>query len=309
MLPYSNFKSMRQITATLAATGWMRRVWAHLRVLRPVNIVMIMVGVALGGVLSGSVGALQGAAGTRLLWAALSAALIAGAANSLNDVLDLEIDRINRPERPLPSGLVSVMTARLVWGLGTVAGVALAASLSLTHLALALGAVGLLVVYSVSLKRVLLLGNVVVAFVIGLALVYGGWAVGPPDPAFVGAGFAFLTTLAREMIKDIEDVAGDRAAGARTLPLVYGTQVAARATVGVLFVTLLLTPLPFFLLNYRGLFLLLILAAAALLLYVLWIFPGPEPEERARQASHLLKAVMVTGMAALAFGAILQVGD
>ncbi len=87
---------MREIAATLASSGWLRRVWAHLRVLRPVNIVMIMVGVALGGVLSGGDGALQGAAGTRLLWAALSAALIAGAANSLNDVLDLEIDRINR---------------------------------------------------------------------------------------------------------------------------------------------------------------------------------------------------------------------
>ncbi len=300
---------MKQLAATLTSSGWMRRVWMFLRVLRPVNVLMIMVGVALGGVLSGSVGALQGAAGERLLWAALSVALIAGAANSLNDVLDLEIDRINRPERPLPSGLVSVTTARLVWGLGTVAGVALAAFLSLTHLALALGAVGLLVVYNVSLKRALLLGNLIVAFVIGLAIVYGGWAAGPLGPALVGAGFAFRTTLAREMIKDIEDVAGDAAAGVRTLQLVYGTQVAARATVGVLFVTLLLTPLPFFLLNYRGLFLLLILAAAALLLYVLWIFPGPEPEERARQASHLLKAVMVAGMAALVFGAILQVGD
>jgi len=300
---------MREIAATLVSSGWVRRVWAHLRVLRPVNVVMIMVGVALGGVLSGGDGALQGVAGERLLWAALSVALIAGAANSLNDILDLEIDRINRPERPLPSGLVSVTTARLVWGLGTVAGVVLAAFLSLTHLALALGAVGLLVLYNIFLKRVLLLGNVVVAFVIGLAIVYGGWAVGPPDPAFVGAGFAFLTTLAREMIKDIEDVAGDATAGVRTLPLVYGTPVAARATVGVLFVTLLLTPLPFFLLNYRGFFLLLILAAAALLLYVLWIFPGPRPEASARQASRLLKAVMVAGMVALALGAIVQLGD
>ncbi len=300
---------MKQLAATLTSSGWMRRVWMFLRVLRPVNVLMIMVGVALGGVLSGSVGALQGAAGERLLWAAFSAALIGGAANSLNDVLDLEIDRINRPERPLPSGLVSVTTARLVWGLGTVAGVALAAFLSLTHLALALGAVGLLVVYNVSLKRALLLGNLVVAFVIGLAIVYGGWAVGPLGPALVGASFAFLTTLAREIVKDIEDAAGDAVAGARTLPLVYGIPVAVRATIGVLFVTLLLTPLPFFLLNYRGLFLLLILVAAALLLYVLWIFLGPRPEARARQASHLLKAVMVAGMAALAFGAIVQLGN
>ena len=300
---------MKQFTATFTASGWLRRGWAFLRVVRPVNVVMIMAGVALGGVLSGSVGALQGVAGERLLRAALSAALIGGAANSLNDVLDLDIDRINRPARPLPSGLVSVMTARLLWGVGTLFGVALGASVSTTHLALALGAVGLLVVYNVFLKRVLLVGNLVVAFVIGLAIVYGGWAVGPPAPALVGAGFAFLTMLAREIIKDVEDVEGDATAGARTLPLVYGTSVAVYTTVGVLFVTLLLTPLPFFLLHYRGLYLLLMLAAAALLLYVVWIFLGPRPEARARQASHLLKAAMAAGMAALAFGAIVQLGD
>ena len=300
---------MRQITTTLSSTGWMRRVWALLRVVRPINVMMIMVGVALGGVLSGNIGALQGVAGERLLEAALSAALIGGAANSLNDVLDLEIDRINRPHRPLPSGLVSVTTARLPWGLGTLAGVALGASISLTHLTMALGAVGLLVVYNVSLKRAVLVGNLVVAFVVGLAIVYGGWAVGSPGPALVGAGFAFLTTLAREIVKDIEDVDGDVAASARTLPLVFGVPVAVRVAVGVLFVTLLLTPLPFFLLSYRGFFLLLMLAAAALLLYVLWILLGPRPEACARQASHLLKAVMLAGMAALALGAIVQLGD
>jgi geranylgeranylglycerol-phosphate geranylgeranyltransferase len=300
---------MTQRTTTVTAVEWAHRAWGVVCLLRPVNVVMVMVGVGLGGVLSGSVGALEGETGVRLLTAALSAALIAGAANSLNDALDLEIDRVNRPARPLPSGLVSGATARLVWGVGTVAGVALGASLSSTHLALALGAAGLLVVYNVSLKRVLLLGNVVVAFVISLALVYGGWTAGSLRPALVGAGFAFLTTLAREIVKDIEDVAGDAAAGARTLPLVYGVPVAARVTVGVLFATLLLTPLPFFLLHYRGLFLLLILAAAALLLYALWICLGPQPEARARQTSRVLKAVMVAGMVALTVGALVQLGD
>ena len=298
-----------KLAVTWTSAAWMRRLWAFVRLLRPVNLVMIMIGVALGGVLSDGLGALQGGSGMVLLQAALSAALIAAAANSLNDALDLEIDRVNRPDRPLPSGLVSVGTAKLVWGLGTGAGLMLAVSLSLMHVALALAAVGLMVIYNVYLKRTTLLGNVVVALVIGLTLVYGGWAVGEPGPALLGAVFAFLTTLAREMVKDVEDVAGDAVVGARTLPVVYGAGVALRATVGVLFLTLLLTPLPFLLFDYRGLFLLLMLAADALLLHTLWIFLGPHPEERAHQASQLLKGVMVAGMTALAFGAIVQMGD
>ena len=298
-----------KLTLPWAPATWMLRVWALVRLLRPVNVVMIMVGVALGGVLSGGLGALQGSNRAVLLQAALSAALIAAAANSLNDALDLEIDRVNRPARPLPSGLVSVGTAKLAWGLGTGAGVVLAVSLSLMHVALALAAVGLMVIYNVYLKRTTLLGNIVVALVIGLALVYGGWAVGEPGPALVGAGFAFLTTLAREMVKDVEDVVGDAVVGARTLPVVYGAGVALRATVGVLFLTLLLTPLPFLLFDYRGLFLLLMLFADALLLHTLWLFLGPHPEQRAGKASQLLKVVMAAGMTALAFGAIVQMGD
>jgi len=239
----------------------------------------------------------------------LSAALIGGGASSLNDALDLEVDRLNRPERPLPAGLLSAGTARLLWGIGSGAGVMLAFSLSSMHVALALGALGLMVVYNVYLKRTMLVGNLVVALVTGLALVYGGWGLGRMAPVFVGAGFAFLTTLAHEIVKDLEDRAGDAAAGARTLPLVYHPRVAVCAVVGVLVVTLLLTPMPFLLLDYRGLFLLLLLVSDALLLQVLWILLGPGPEEHAGRVSRLLKAVMIAGMIALAFGAIVRLGE
>lgn len=287
---------------------WARRAWAAVRLLRPLNVAMILVGVALGGVLSGGVGAVQGVAAARLLRAALSAAMIGAAANALNDVFDLEIDRVNRPERPLPSGLVSVGAARGLAGVGTAGGLVLAATLSTTHLTLALGVVGMLLVYNAALKRVALAGNAVVALVIGTALLYGGWAVGPPGPALIGAAFAFLTTLAREIVKDIEDVAGDAAAGARTLPLVLGVGASTRAVLGLLVVTLLLTPLPFLVLDYTGLFLVLMLAADGLLLRALWLLLDPQPEQQARQASQVMKAVMAAGMAALALGAIVQVG-
>ena len=78
----------------------------------------------------------------------------------------------------------------------------------------------LLFVYSRFWKRALLVGNLVVAALIAAVLLYGGWAVGAPEAAGVGAFFAFLTTLAREIVKDVEDVPGDAAADARTLAVV-----------------------------------------------------------------------------------------
>jgi geranylgeranylglycerol-phosphate geranylgeranyltransferase len=177
------------------------------------------------------------------------------------------------------------------------------------HVALALGVLGLMVVYNVYLKHTLLVGNLVVALVTGLALVYGGWGMGRMAPVLVGAGFAFLTTLAREIVKDLDDRAGDAAVSARTLPLVYGPRAVVYAVIGVLVITLLLTPVPFLLLDYRGLFLLLLLVTDALLLHVLWVLLEPGPEAQARRVSRLLKAVMIAGMIALAFGAIVRLGE
>ena len=286
----------------------LRRFGAMVRLLRPLNVVMIVVGVVLGGVLAGGAEAMQGTAAARLLRAALAAALIGGAANALNDVFDLEIDRINRPRRPLPAGQLTPKTARLMAGVGTAVGVGVAATLSVLHLALALAAVGGLLLYNARLKRVPLVGNLLVASLVALALVYGGLAVGPLGPALVGAAFAFLTTLAREIIKDLDDAEGDAAVGARTLPLVAGVRTTTWIVFGVLGLTLLLTALPFLGLGYTGLFLLLMLPTDALLLYVGWLLLDDDPTRHARHAGHLMKAAMLAGMTALAAGALVTVG-
>lgn len=307
--PVLDSLQMRPVFSFVPEHLWVRRVWGFVRLGRPMNMVMAGLGVVLGGVLSAGVSVLDGDNAVRLTLAALSALLIGGAANCLNDVQDLEIDRINRPSRPLPAGLVTVRTARLLWVFGTVGGLTVASLVSLMHLAMALAVAGILVLYNGYLKRLLLVGNVVVALVIGLILVYGGWTVGTPGPAVVGAGFAFLTTLAREIVKDIDDVTGDAAVGVRTLPVAFGIRTAIHGTVGVLITTLLLTPLPYLILAYRGLFLLLMLVTDAFLLNVLWVLSGPEPEKRARLAGRLLKVAMVAGMIALALGALVQMGD
>lgn len=276
------------------------RMLAWLMLLRPLNVVMFAAGVGVGGVLTA--GGLEMASGAvaRLAVAACSAALIGGAANAINDVFDLDTDRVNRPGRPLPSGRATPREARVLWALATLAGLVLAATLSAEHVAIALASAMLLYGYSVLFKRMPVVGNVIVALVLALSLVYGGLAVGGPGPALVGAAFAFFATLAREIVKDLEDVRGDAAVHARTLPIVAGEQTAVYAAAAVTLLAVLLTPVPYLTMGYSGLYLLLVLATDALLLRAVALLLGVSGEVQAGRASRALKGAMMMGLAALA---------
>lgn len=288
------------LTRSLLAPALPTSLRGILRLLRPLNFVMFGLGVALGGVLVRGQAAFTGDYGDPLLLAMLSAALIGGGANAINDVFDLDIDRVNRPARPLPAGKVSVGVARGLWGVTSAVGVLLSFWLTAAHVVLAVVSVMLLYGYSAYFKRTVFAGNLLVALIVALALVYGGWAVGPPEPALVGAAFAFLTTLARELIKDAEDVQGDARAGAQTLPVRYGVPVTLRIATALIFLTLLLTPLPFLLLGYSPLFLLLVLGTDVLLLHVLRSLAAEADRTRLGRASTWLKWAMLAGILALA---------
>lgn len=276
----------------------LERVHGIVRLVRPLNMLLFWAGVVLGGLLTAGLDAFEGARGARLLLAALSASLIGGAANSLNDYFDLEIDRVNRPRRPLPAGVVSPREAWWVWAIGSGVGVCLSVALSAAHLGIAALSVLLCYLYSARLKGVPFAGNLVIAFVTPLALIiYGGWAVGPPAAALAGAAFAFATTLVREIVKDVEDAGGDALGGMRTFPLVAGPRAALRLAALLLVLTIAATPVPFLYLGYGDIYLLVVLFADVLLLYALWCLSGPE---KAGRASAALKAAMFVGILALA---------
>ncbi|MDP6700961.1 MAG: UbiA family prenyltransferase, partial [Candidatus Latescibacteria bacterium] len=156
------------------------------------------------------------------LIAALSAALINGAGNAFNDLIDIDIDRINRPDRPLPSGRISPFVAGVQTLALTLAGCLLGFWLSPWHGSIALGVALLLALYSIFLKNSLLWGNILVAFVGALAFPYGALAAGDLGRSWIPALFALLFHIGREIVKDIEDVAGDRLRGDHTLPLRWG---------------------------------------------------------------------------------------
>lgn len=157
---------------------------------------------------------------------AVVVALTTAGGNVINDVFDVEIDRINRPKRPIPAGEISLAGAK-AYTAALFAGGLLVATLTTTLcLAIALINSVILIAYAVRLKRTPLLGNVAVAYLTASVFLFGG--------AFAGveglvqnlslAAITFLATIAREVLKDAEDVDGDAAGGARTLPMIAGVR-------------------------------------------------------------------------------------
>lgn len=275
------------------------RVLALARLVRPLNLVIVALGVFVGGFLAEGSRAFDAPLIGSLVLAALSVVGIAAGANSLNDVADEEIDRINRPDRPLASGQISRNAAFGVWALGTFVGLIIAATLSLPHLLIAVLAGVLMTVYNYRLKRVPFSGNAVVSVLVAMSLVYGAMAVGTASAAFYAAGFAFLVTLAREIVKDVEDIRGDEVLGARTLPIVIGATRARMVAGAIIGATMLATPLPFLFSNYSGLYLLVVLAAAAFMVAAMHEIMSPQGSMA--RASRRLKFAMIAGLVALAF--------
>ena len=236
--------------------------------------------------------------------AALSAALINGAGNAFNDLIDIDIDRVNRPLRPLPAGRLSPNAARMQSLLLALAGCALAFGLSPWHGAIALTVAALLAVYSIFLTNSLLWGNVLVAFIGAIAFLYGALTAGGIGRSWIPALFAFLFHLGREIVKDIEDVAGDQIRGERTLPLAWGR---ARAGMLVALVYLLLvgvTWLPVLMGPYGALYALALLPVHALVGYVLWQLYCQRAVLADDRLGRLLKVGMLLGLVAIVVGEV-----
>lgn len=162
----------------------------------------------------------------------------------INDIVDYELDMVNKPEKVIVNKFISIKNAFTIYHLNNLAGFGIALYLAfyVRNIPLVLiypAAVGLLFLYSKSLKKRAFWGNLVVAFfcasVAGIVLFAErkGFMQLPFKEFhtvkiiftayFV---FAFLSTIYREIIKDIEDLKGDQSKGCQTLPIKYGISLA-----------------------------------------------------------------------------------
>ena len=264
---------------------------------RPLNGLITALSVGIG-VLTAD----QAPAWSAILLAALSAALINGAGNAFNDLMDIDVDRINRPLRPLPSGRLSPNAARIESLLLALAGCALAFWLSFWHGVIALIVVALLAIYSISLKHSLLWGNVLVAVVGAIAFPYGALVAGDIGRSWIPALFAFLFHLGREIVKDIEDVAGDQIRGERTLPLCWGRTQAAVLAALVYLLLVGFTWMPLFAGLYGAFYALALLPVHGLVGYVLWQLYRQRAVLADDRLGRLLKVGMFLGLVAIVVG-------
>jgi len=152
--------------------------------------------------------------------------LITSAGNVINDYYDIEIDRINRPQRPLPSGEVGIKAALVLAIVLFASGIILAIFTNILCLAIAIFNSAILVGYAAWLKKTTLLGNIAVSYVSGSIFLFGGAFSGIAGLIQVSPVtlITFLAMLSRELFKDAEDVEGDSASGASTLPIRIGVK-------------------------------------------------------------------------------------
>ncbi|ANE49521.1 geranylgeranylglycerol-phosphate geranylgeranyltransferase [Flavisolibacter tropicus] len=177
----------------------------------------------------------------QITWLIIASVFIASAGYIINDYFDLNIDRINKPDKNVVDSVISrrwVILWHLLLSISGILATAIAVSFHKWYLILAnVVCVILLWLYSTSFKRKLLIGNIVIALltawtilILFFAKVSFLAAFNSPDietikffrVAFLYAGFAFIITIIREAIKDVEDMAGDRRYGCKTLPIVAG---------------------------------------------------------------------------------------
>jgi geranylgeranylglycerol-phosphate geranylgeranyltransferase len=267
---------------------------AAVEIARPGNAVVGGVAALVGGYLG-----VGGALGFAAPVAAAATVFGTGAGNAVNDYYDADIDAVNNPERPIPSGRLSRRGAAFLAVFFFLGALGLTVAF-LPPLAVGIGVLNLVLLlgYSSHLKRTPLFGNVVVAYLTGSAFLFGGAAVGGVEFTVVLFALAALTNLGREIVKDVEDTEGDAAEGARTLPVVWGERRALTVASAAVFVGVVLSPLPYFVFEeFDVAYIVAVAAADAVFLEGTrrsWKTPA--------EGQKLLKAAMVVALVAFVVG-------
>jgi len=231
-------------------------------------------------------------------------ALIDAGGNIINDFFDVEIDKINKPKRPIPSGLISRKLALYLYILTTSLGIILSNFLGLLPFLISLSSSVLIFLYSFRLKRLPLFGNFIVAFLTGLAFIFAGSIAKNIKEAIIPMVFALLINLAREIIKDIEDIEGDMKAGLNTFPIKAGIKKSIMLSSFILAILILLTPLPYMLGFYNKHFILIVSAVDLGLIYVVISLFKDQTKINLNRLSNILKFEMILGLLAIYFGSL-----
>jgi 4-hydroxybenzoate polyprenyltransferase len=261
---------------------------------------------------------------SRFFLLVIASVLIAAAGYIINDYFDINIDEVNKPQRLVIDKFIHRRWA-IAWHF-----ILSTAGLLITILALPFmqkwylvlanaGCIALLWLYSTNFKKSLLLGNIVISILTAwtiLIIFFSKFtladAIGSNGPvhtrffrlAFLYAGFAFLISLIREAIKDMEDIPGDSKYGGRTMPIAWGLN-AAKVYTGVLIIVLiaLLVLIQVYILQFKWWWTIIysIFLVIIPLVYLLFGLKASKSPADFSRLSSLTKFVMLTGIVSMSF--------
>lgn len=262
--------------------------------------------------------------GWNFLFISLSSILIAAAGYIINDYFDLNIDLVNKPDRLVVARHIKRRWT-IFWHLAfSLTGIALGFYVDYTSKIWLLGfsntaCVLLLFVYSLALKRRMLIGNIAISLLTAWVILVIAWCeynhIVKNHQAlhidkilritFLYAGFAFIISLIREVVKDMEDMEGDRRYNCRTMPIVWGlnaTKVFIAVWLSVLITVLIIVQ--FYALAILGWWLSAMYAIVFIIVPLIYIFrelyKAQKPADFHR-ISTWIKLVMFTGIVSMVF--------
>ncbi len=268
------------------------------KISRPLTTLTGGLAVLLGGYVAGT------GAWLKVALAILATWFITAAANAWNDYQDIEIDKINQPKRPLPSGQVSPRSV-LIFSLAmTAISILLAAFINLTAFVIALGSATMLYLYSWRLKSTVLMGNAIVATISAMSAIFGGIAAGNLRPSLWLAAIIASAIMGREVLKTLADYEGDLRQRCRTVATVWGRRPARVVFYVLGAATLVVMMIPYMLNVYRPVYALIVaLGVYPVLFYILVRVTRERTGPQLEKLSQLMKYDFMIWFLAVLLGA------
>ena len=270
----------------------------YIEILRPANAVMASIAVLLMAVISHVYN-------INIIFGALAVCIATGAGNTINDYYDYEIDKINKPARPIPSGRISLKNALyyslILFAIATIIGF----YISVPNGILVILCSAIMIVYAYDFKKRCLIGNVTVSLLTALTFVFGGLIMHDLYISVILAAFAFLMTLSREIIKDCEDIEGDIKENAHTLPIAYGIENSIKLAFATNILTCILTPLLYVYGIFSQYYMIVVLVADIIFIYCGVLTLKNHDKDILHKVSKYMKIAMLIAFVSFIFGSVI----
>lgn len=268
-------------------------------IIRPLNCLITFFTIVIAGLICGELFDYK-----IILVAGFTGLLVNAGGNIINDYFDVEIDKTNRPQRALPSGKTTPLFVLNSYVVVTYFAIVMAFfNLNIDAFIIVVITSLMMFLYSYLFKKIAFVGNLVVAFFTGMAFLFGSVVVSNVYCGIIPAVFAFLISLMRELVKDVEDIKGDKLANISTYPIKYGVNATVKLITITGVVLIISTTVPFLLKIYNVYYFIFVsIFVNGILVFVISSLKKSTSQSTISKMSKLLKIGMVMGVIAILIG-------